>query len=407
MASNGMVRCNSRGKLVHLDKAALPRVRATDKEQPMILKKGTNCFIFIDQCGREVPVWYNFPVDFNAAVRDGPVDVEFEEEDEDAFGEDAEEQDDPENQPGAEHLELGDGPDEEDSTTDPQSEGTGDWEPELVMDPGDNQIVFVCHGVLRNADEYCRVWRKFSNRHRFLLLCPEFGLEHFPEVRNYQLGNMFSQSGKLLKPKKWSFTVIEDIFKALSRMGVRRNGYSMYGHSAGAQFVHRLVQFMPKCHVETAVSANPGWYTMPSLLEKFPYGWRASPNTTNQQMELAFSRGLVVLLGQEDTKSKYLRQTDKALAQGPTRLQRGLKFFETAMVAAAALEVPLSWALRTVPGVGHSNKGMAGYGVQEMVFNAYVATEDKSAVGAKFPVVMPVEKFDPADPSKKPEELMV
>ena len=85
---------------------------------------------------------------------------------------------------------------------------------------------------------------------------------------------MVTPKGRCLPPSHWSYTIIEDLFSAVVSMGVQRKGYNIYGHSAGAQFVHRLVQFLPTCRVETAVAANSGWYTMPCLLARWPYGWR-------------------------------------------------------------------------------------------------------------------------------------
>src|SRR5271155_4121645 len=41
--------------------------------------------------------------------------------------------------------------------------------------------------------------------------------------------------------------------------------YYLYGHSAGGQFAHRLVLFMPNARYQRVVAANPGYYTMPQF----------------------------------------------------------------------------------------------------------------------------------------------
>ena len=63
--------------------------------------------------------------------------------------------------------------------------------------------------------------------------------------------------------------VFENIKTNLNYLG---NSYNMFGHSAGAQFVHRFIQFKPLSRVDKAVSANAGWYTLPDTTIDFPYG---------------------------------------------------------------------------------------------------------------------------------------
>ena len=49
-------------------------------------------------------------------------------------------------------------------------------------------VVFVIHGVSRNANGYFKVWRPLAERHGFLLLVPEFTRDDFPG------GTAFSQA---------------------------------------------------------------------------------------------------------------------------------------------------------------------------------------------------------------------
>jgi len=163
------------------------------------------------------------------------------------------------------------------------------------------------------------------------------------------------------KQISWAFTSIEYIFDVLLVAGLKKNGYSLFGHSAGAQFAHRFVLFSPvgsRCL--QVVSANAGWYTMPKVDQAaymWPYSLVKCPAKTNY--EHMFSRKLLVLLGQEDTGSKYLRVSEGAMEQGSTRFERGVYFFMQARQVAAKMGVRFNWALRTVPNVGHSNKHMA------------------------------------------------
>ena len=44
----------------------------------------------------------------------------------------------------------------------------------------DRPVVFVMHGVNRNADEYRDQWHDLANEHDFLLVVPEFSERKFP-----------------------------------------------------------------------------------------------------------------------------------------------------------------------------------------------------------------------------------
>lgn len=54
----------------------------------------------------------------------------------------------------------------------------------------DGTVVFVMHGVSRNADGYRDVWSKYAEAKGFLILAPEFSQEHYSSARQYNLGYM-------------------------------------------------------------------------------------------------------------------------------------------------------------------------------------------------------------------------
>src|SRR5262249_18423379 len=149
----------------------------------------------------------------------------------------------------------------------------------------------------------------------------------------------------------WSYTVIEHLFDHVKRVtGNQSTTYNIYGHSAGAQFVHRMVLFMPQARIHVAVAANAGFYTMPVDSIDYPYGIGQSPLTVDR-LGTAFQRRLVVLLGTADTDPNHpeLCKTSEAEAQGPHRFARGRRFFATAQAMARRLNARLNWRLATVP----------------------------------------------------------
>ena len=222
-------------------------------------------------------------------------------------------------------------------------------------------VWFVMHGIDRNADEYRDKWIELSQQYRAIVLAPEFNSRDYPGSRAYNLGNMFDEDGEPVDRSQWSYTVIDKLFDhVVQREGLKDQGYCLFGHSAGAQFVHRLMMFVPEAKVRLAVSANAGWYTLPDLDRAFPYGLDGSTADT-ESLKTAFGKPMVLLLGREDTdpNHKHLNKAAEAEAQGPHRLARGHYFFDQAKASAQAMEVKLAWRLIEVPDVGHSSSRMS------------------------------------------------
>jgi poly(3-hydroxybutyrate) depolymerase len=232
----------------------------------------------------------------------------------------------------------------------------------------DAPVLFVIHGVGRNGEEYLADWIDLANEHRFLLVVPEFSKKQFPGEESFNSGNLFNASGAPTPREQWSFSMIEPIFDAVrAQLGSTRTDYLIYGHSAGAQFVQRLLYLVPEARIARAVAANAGWYMLPDLGVNFPYGVRGTA-VDAAALRRAFARRLVVLLGEADTDAKHpaLRHTPEADAQGLHRFARGQFFFARARALAADLNTPFHWTLATAPGIAHSNKGMAPFAIPHL-----------------------------------------
>ncbi len=216
-------------------------------------------------------------------------------------------------------------------------------------------VVFVMHGVKRDADSYRDTWMAAAELFGFLLLCPEFAKKDYPRSA-YGLGNLIDGAGESLPEDEWTFNVIEDLFDSVKEAtGNTSERYHIYGHSAGGQFVHRLALFMPQARYETAITANAGWYTMPTFGgSRFPYGLKGSAGTP-ENLKKTFGRRLVILLGESDTDANdpHLRKSSAASRQGANRFERGQAFHATAREEAEDLGVTLNWRLETVPGAVH------------------------------------------------------
>lgn len=225
----------------------------------------------------------------------------------------------------------------------------------------DRPVVFVMHGVNRNADDYRDQWHELALEHDFMLVVPEFNQRNFPASIGYNLGYLEDENGKARPKSLWSYSAIEPIFDEIKkRYGMVSKRYALYGHSAGAQFVHRFIFHVPGARVSQVVPANAGWYMMPDYQVGVPYGLGGSL-VTPEMLATAMAMPVTMLLGDQDIDPDHanLRRTPEAMAQGAYRLARGQKFFETSQNWAGRASVPFNWQLVLVPGADHDNRLMA------------------------------------------------
>lgn len=229
----------------------------------------------------------------------------------------------------------------------------------------DAPLLFVFHGVRRDADRYIAQWLDVAEREKLIIIVPEFGRDDFPGARGYNHGNLFDADGKATPADKRSFALIEPLFDAMrTREGLTRQQYWMFGHSAGAQFVHRFVLTGHARRMERAVSANAGSYMMPDEAVRWPFGAAGLPAGL-WDAAAAYRTPMTVLLGTADDDPNYpsLPRDAEAMAQGPHRLARGKAFFAAARADAARRGLPFAWSCAFAPGIGHDNGGMAPFGV--------------------------------------------
>ncbi|MEN0068382.1 MAG: hypothetical protein AAGA48_40050 [Myxococcota bacterium] len=266
----------------------------------------------------------------------------------------------------------------------PPIEGTGDYEfasyeplaskplrvffhvPRSTRD--DSPVVIVMHGQNRDADAYRDTWIPLAETFGFVVAAPQFRDVFYAGSNGYALGNVF-RDGENPSPEterdssEWSYQWLEPLFDDIvARTPTEVETYQAWGHSAGAQFLHRFVMFISDARYDYVVAANAGWYTMPDDAVPFPYGLGDSPIEGGDRS--FFSRDLIVHNGDNDDnpQSSSLRRTPEADEQGLHRLDRGAYFVEQS--AQLAGDGPFAWAREVVPGVGHSQEGMAPVGAR-------------------------------------------
>jgi hypothetical protein len=229
--------------------------------------------------------------------------------------------------------------------------------PEVVNDK--TRLVVVMHGRQRNAETYRDQWTQSSKELNLLVVVPEFSEEAFPGVFGFNYGNVFSQTLAPVEKDLQAFSIVKPLVDKVTSDYKISNKWGIYGHGAGAHYVHRLVLHEPDLSYTLAIAANLGWYLTPQDID-WPFGLRNS-SISDDDLKKSYSRYFLLLLGKSDLSTKpntpYVASIfDKVSAQGVHRLERGRNFFKQSIQKARSMDVFLKWGMVEVPTKdGHSN----------------------------------------------------
>lgn len=232
------------------------------------------------------------------------------------------------------------------------------------------RLVVVMHGRKRNGEEYRDQWIEHAKELNLVVIVPEFSEAKFPGVHSYNYGNVFNAEGQKQPKESRLFSIIEPLVKeSLKKFKVRSDHWGIYGHGAGAHFVHRYVLHNPESSHTLAIAANLGWYlTMTD--KKWPFGLKNS-DITDAMLKDSFDKYFLLMLGMSDVSTKpnteYVASIfDKVTDQGKHRLERGRNFFNGVLMKSKELDTFLKWGLVEVPTKdGHSNtKQMVPYAAE-------------------------------------------
>ncbi len=229
-------------------------------------------------------------------------------------------------------------------------------------------IVFSFHGASRNGEDYRDYWVNMANANGFMVFAPEFSDTHYPGLGdNYLMANIFDDgdnpsTSTLNAQEEWTFSNIDPIFNYIKNdINGTQLAYNAWGHSGGAQFLHRFVLYMPNSLLDIAVCSNAGWYTVPENSVSFPYGiWNGE--LPSDELIAAFSKKIIVHLGEDDNNPNapgLRRNTVVDNQQGIHRLERGQYFFTKSQEEAQNLNASFTWELHQVEGIGHNAQQMA------------------------------------------------
>ena len=221
----------------------------------------------------------------------------------------------------------------------------------------DPSLLLVFHGIARNARTYRDDTRALGDRLCLLVVAPLFDRQAFPGWR-YQRGGIV-KGAAVQDARDFTGRLVLDLVDWVRQQEGRPIAYSLFGHSAGGQFVDRLAAFVPS-EARRIVVANAGSYVFPSLEIDAPFGLGKVYSGTQGEAALRryLEQPLTVYLGQGDTRDDERNDYPEALAQGATRFQRGVNVFNAAKTLAQTRGWPFNWRLVELPGVGHDARKM-------------------------------------------------
>jgi pimeloyl-ACP methyl ester carboxylesterase len=159
--------------------------------------------------------------------------------------------------------------------------------------------------------------------------------------------------------REWTGNLVVKLVDWVRANERRALDYFLIGHSAGAQFVSRVAAFTPT-QAKRIVVTNPSTYVAATLDVDAPYGMGRvyDAATAQSQLRRYLRQPVTVFLGEDDTGDENLNESPAAMAQGKTRLERGMNVYRDANALAASRGWPFNWRLVVLPGTGHSARKM-------------------------------------------------
>ena len=150
------------------------------------------------------------------------------------------------------------------------------------------RLVVVMHGRKRNAEEYRNQWVESANELNLLVIVPEFNDKDFPSVWGFNYGNIKTSQMTPISKSLHAFSAIEPLAKKVfKKFNLKSDHWGIYGHGAGAHFVHRYVLHHPEASHTLAIAANLGWY-LSMTDQEWPFGLTNS-NIDDQQLKKALA----------------------------------------------------------------------------------------------------------------------
>lgn len=237
-----------------------------------------------------------------------------------------------------------------------------------AYDRAEMPVVVGFHGNDRDCSYWIETWKEFADKEGFMFFIPWFRNGAFPTRRYQEVG--IKDSDGNIQPEKYRTTALVDslIGHILKCSGTKDDMVTVYGHSAGGQFVHRFMLLNDSPFVRKAIIGNPGWFTFPTDEEDYPYGIGNLPEINSTRLKNMLAKNIDLQLAEGDTiRESFLRKTPEADRQGLNRMERGNNFFEALKALAAKNNWAFNWRKVYVPNVGHDAVAMSRHAAESLL----------------------------------------
>ncbi len=212
-------------------------------------------------------------------------------------------------------------------------------------------LLIAVHGVRRDAIEQLRAFAEQASGRGCHLLVPCFDAQHYPD---------YQRLGRPGHGQRADLHLIALVAGLAGEHGFDPSALRLYGHSGGAQFVHRFVMAHPDMVRRYALSA-PGWYTFPDETLHYPLGTGHPPAEFPRLEAWRYLRvpGRVFVGQREHAHSRLLRRNEALdQTQGRTRLDRARKWVQAMQLAARTQCLQASLDLVELPEGAHRFSGL-------------------------------------------------
>ena len=229
------------------------------------------------------------------------------------------------------------------------------------------------HGISRNARGHALRFADFAEHYGVALLVPRFNRRLFPD---------FQRLGREQRGLRADHALHAMLHEVSDLTGLDTQRIYMFGYSGGGQFTHRYAMAYPEQVVAIAIGAA-GWYTLPDLQFKYPYG--IAPNRRLPELRFNAEHFLRIpacaFVGEQDCKrDNALRQSSQIDAlQGQTRLERARCWIASMREAALTYGYDTHYQMEVLPNSDHSfSRSVRFGGLGERVFRFLFETCEMS-----------------------------